>query len=164
MRIHGTIEMNTRTEWTTADFDEMSWHDVHVHGFHIIESDDENAGTAELDLDIDYILEWIREEQGFRLVVAQATLRFHEVFGLKFCVDYTKPAAGTRAFSLDSIKREVVTYPTGRTSFRWTMGINWPAGSIEFVSPGFTQRLIGEVFADSGLSLPPAQRKAWQPA
>ena len=132
--------MNTRTEWTTADFDDMSWHDVHVHGFHLIESEDENAGTAELALDIDYILQWAREEAGFRFVVAQATLRFHDVFGLKFCLDYAKRTAGMCAFSLDGIKREVLSYPTGYTSFRWTMDVNWPTGSIEFLSPGFTQR------------------------
>jgi hypothetical protein len=155
--------MNTRTEWTTADFDDMSWHDVHVHGFHLIESEDENAGTAELALDIDYILQWAREEAGFRFVVAQATLRFHDVFGLKFCLDYAKRTAGMCAFSLDGIKREVPTYPTGDTSFRWTMDVNWPTGCIEFLSPGFTQRLVGEVSRDSGLSLPPSRRKVWQP-
>jgi hypothetical protein len=156
--------MNARTEWTTEDFDDMSWHDVHVHGFRIDESDDENAGTAELYLDIDYILRWgVREETGVRFVVAQAMLRFHDVFGLKFCLDYKRVSAGMCAFSLDGIKREVVTYPNGHRSYRWSMEINWPAGLIEFTSPGFTQRLIGEIFPDSGLSLPPSRRKPWQP-
>jgi hypothetical protein len=58
----------------------------------------------------------------------------------------------------------VVTYPTGRTSIRWIMDINWPNGRIEFESPGFTQRLVSEVLTDSGLSLPPSRRQPWQPS
>lgn len=35
----------------------MSWHDVHVHGFRLDEFD-ENNRSADLVLDIDYILQW----------------------------------------------------------------------------------------------------------
>jgi hypothetical protein len=45
--------MNPRTSWSTDDFEEMSWHDVHVHGLRIVENDG-NDGSAELFLDIDY--------------------------------------------------------------------------------------------------------------
>jgi hypothetical protein len=156
--------MNTRTEWTTHDFDDMSWHDVHVHGFHLRASAEENVGTAELYLDIDYILQWgVREEKGFRFVVAQAILQFHDVFGLKLALDYEKVSAGMCAFSIDGIKREMVSYPNGHSSYKWFIEVNWPTGFIEFESPGFTQRLVGDICPDSGLSLPPPRRKAWQP-
>jgi hypothetical protein len=40
-----------------AQFEEMSWHDVHVHGLRI-RAGDENGG--ELELDIDFIVEWLQ--------------------------------------------------------------------------------------------------------
>jgi len=137
----------------------MSWHDVHVHGFRIIENEGEN-GTAELALDIDYILEWISSEVGFKFVVAQASLQFHEVFGLKLIPDYARPTAGMCAFSIAGIERELVTYPTGYISYKWRLPINWPAGEIVFSSPGFTQRLVGQPYTQADQSLSPSQRSA----
>jgi len=151
--------MNHRTTWTNDDFEEMSWHDVHVHGLRIIENDSDD-GTAELVLDIDYILEWIRGDEGFDFVVAQATLQFHEVFGLKLAIDYATPTAGMCAFSLAGIQRERMTYPTGYTSFKWSMDINWPSGSIDFRASGFTQKIHGRSVTQSRQSLTPAQRTA----
>ncbi len=76
--------------WHTADFETLQWHDVHVHGFRILADE---RGTAELVLDIDFILEWIRgDDDRFRFRIAQAMLQFHEVFGLRFALDYV-PAA-----------------------------------------------------------------------
>jgi len=149
--------MAHRTRWSTDDFDEMSWHDVHVHGFQIVRNDDK-SGTAELVLDIDYILEWLKNENKLSFVVAQASLRFHEVFGLKFTLDYVTTTAGMCAFSLEGIKRERIQLPTGYTSYKWKLGINWPAGEIEFQSPGFTQSLTGKLYTQPGQWLEPPQR------
>jgi len=109
--------MNHRTEWKTEDFDDMSWHDVHVHGLRIVQNEGDD-GSAELFLDIDYILEWLEGEGHFNFVVAQTTLQFHNVFGLRLSLDYVKPSAGMCAFSLAGIERELVTYPTGHTSYK----------------------------------------------
>ena len=38
--------------WSTNDFDAMSWHDVHVHGFRFA-SLNESLGSADVVLDID---------------------------------------------------------------------------------------------------------------
>jgi len=151
--------MNASQEWSTQDFEVMSWHDVHVHGFRIVDCDEAN-GTAELVLDIDYILEWLSSEVGISFVVAQASLQFHEVFGLKFTLDYAQPTAGMCAFSLAGIERELVTYPAGHTSYRWRLPINWPAGEIVFSSPGFAQRLVGQPCTQASQSLSPSQRSA----
>jgi hypothetical protein len=149
--------MAHRTRWSTDNFDEMSWHDVHVHGFRIVRNEGEN-GTAELILDIDYILEWLREENEFSFIVAQASLCFHEVFGLKFTLDYVTPTAGMCAFSVAGIERERLVFPTGYTSYKWRLAINWPAGEISFQSPGFTQSLIGKPYTQRGQWLEPSQR------
>jgi hypothetical protein len=89
--------MSHRGEWKTQDFDDISWHDVHVHGFRIVENDG-NDGSAELFLDIDYIIEWLKGEEHLNFVVAQATLQFHSVFGLKFSLDYVEPCRNVRLF------------------------------------------------------------------
>ena len=149
--------MTHRTRWSTNDFDEMSWHDVHIHGFQIVRNDGEN-GTAELILDIDYILEWLTNENRFSFVVAQASLQFHEVFGLKFALDYVTPSAGMCAFSIAGIERERLVFPMGYTSYKWKLDINWPAGEIEFQSPGFTQSLTGKPHAQPRQWLEPSQR------
>lgn len=149
--------MNGSQQWSTEDFEAMSWHDVHVHGFRILENSGEN-GTAELVFDIDYILEWINSEVGFSFVVAQASLQFHEIFDLKLALDYAQPSAGMCAFSLAGIERELVTYPTGHASYKWRLGINWPIGEITFSSPGYTQRLVGQPHTQAVQSLNSAQR------
>jgi len=149
--------MTQRMRWNTDDFDEMSWHDVHVHGFEIVRNEGEN-GTAELILDIDYILEWLKNEGKISFVLAQASLRFHEVFGLRLALDYVKPTAGMCAFSLAGIERERLVFPTGYASYKWKLPINWPVGEIEFQSPGFTQSLTGQLFRQSSQCLEPSQR------
>src|SRR5205807_5681820 len=56
--VHGplkacTHDMNGPLTWDESHFDQMSWHDSHVHGVHIREG---NHGCGDLELDIDYIL------------------------------------------------------------------------------------------------------------
>jgi hypothetical protein len=139
--------------WHTADFDAMSWHDVHVHGFRIVEGE---HGTAELQLDIDFILERLRNgDAPFRFRVAQAMLQFHEVFGLRFALDYVACSAGMSAFAIGGITREplreVGEDQDGRDDrddrgpWRWRIDVNWPEGFLAFEATGFSQWLVGEV-------------------
>ena len=44
--------------WTDQQFNQMSWHDNHVHGFRLVAGTD---GSGELILELDHIVEWIRE-------------------------------------------------------------------------------------------------------
>lgn len=134
--------MNDQQSWTTDDFDAMSWHDVSVHGFRLEEFSEE-AGCADLILDIDYLLEWIPQDDGVEFKVATAELRFHEVFGLRFELDYSSKSAGMCPFSIDRIEREAVTFPTGYSSFRWHIPVSWPGGSLRFEAPSYTMSLTG---------------------
>jgi len=134
--------MKSGGPWTADDFDEMSWHDVHVHGFRFDTFKDDN-GSADLVLDIDYILKWEKSGNGFLFTVCRADLRFHDVFGLKLELDYATPTAGMCPFSLAGLEREIVKLPTGYQSYKWRLPINWPKGSLEFQAPGFTQVLTG---------------------
>lgn len=142
--------------WYVADFDTLSWHDVRVHGFRIVEGD---QGTAELVLDIDFILEWLpSEDGGYRFRIAQAILQFHEVFGLRFMLDYVACSAGMTAFSIDRIEREVIGDDERAQTYRWRIDVNWPEGFLEFEAPGFSQWLVGEIVEQDAQTLDPKQR------
>lgn len=144
--------------WHTEDFDSLSWHDVHVHGFKFIDFD-EDEGTTELILDIDYILKWKKVGNNFHFTVCRAELKFHKVFGLKFELDYKTPTAGMCPFSIDGIERKPLEFSTGYKSFSWSILINWPRGFVEFESPGFTQSLVGKPVIQEHQSLSSEQRE-----
>ena len=141
--------MNNAGPWTTKDFDAMSWHDVHVHGFRL-DGYKETEGSADLIFDIDYILKWDRSGDCVSFTVCRADLRFHAAFGLKVMLDYATPSAGMCPFSINCIEREVITAPIGHTSYNWRLPINWPKGSLEFQALGFTQVLSGKPQVQSG--------------
>jgi hypothetical protein len=152
--------MAGQERWHTADFEAMQWHDVCVHGFRIVADE---RGTAELVLDIDFILEWIREDDGrFRFRIAQAILQFHEVFGLRFALDYVACSAGMSAFSIDRIERvplrEIADDEDHFGPWRWRIDVGWPEGFLEFESSGFSQWLVGDVLEQPAQGLQPAQR------
>jgi hypothetical protein len=141
--------MSDMGPWTNEDFESLSWHDVHVHGFRF-EAFDENEGCADLVLDIDYILKWDKSGDAFSFLISQANLRFHKVFGFKFELDYASPTAGMSPFSLDRIERKLFEAPNGYKSYRWHLRINWPNGNMEFdahVQPG---QWLGPEKRDSG--------------
>jgi hypothetical protein len=149
--------MNQYQSWTTKDFENLFWHDVHVHGIRLEAYDYEN-GTADFVLDIDYILEWHDIENKFQFTVCPANLRFHQVFGLKMMLDYAKPTAGMCPFSIHAINREELKFSTGDKSYQWRIPLNWPTGQIEFQSTGFTQTLSGTPRTTSSQWIEPKDR------
>jgi len=145
---------------TTDQFDDLGWHDNAIHGFGIAEEDDGCSG--QLTLDIDHILEWIPPadgEQRFSFVVAPAQLVFHEVTGLVIAVDYASCSAALQPMTIDDIRRDVVAYPNGYSSFSWKIELNWPPdGFISFHSPRMSQTLTKEPVRSTAQWLLPAQR------
>ena len=80
-----------RSQWTEADFCDLSLQDNAVHALHLVEGE---YGAGQLHLDIDYILEWLRDDSGqisFR--IAPASLVFRDVTNLKVTLDYETPTA-----------------------------------------------------------------------
>jgi hypothetical protein len=150
--------MNELGPWTTEDYDRLSWHDAHVYGFRLDAFDDEN-GSADLVLDIDYILQWDNSGESFLFTVCQAELRFHEVFRMQFSLDYATPTAGMSPFCLADIEREALDFSTGYKSYRWRLPFNWPQGQLEFEAPRFTQTLIGTPMVHGSQRLPPEKRR-----
>jgi hypothetical protein len=151
-----------RERWYTADFDQLDWRDVHVHGFRIVEGE---HGVAELQLDIDFLLARPADAgAGGSHVVAQAMLQFHEVFGLRFTLDYVACSAGMSAFSIGTVERrplrerEDAADSDDHGPWRWRIELGWPEGVLEFEASGFSQWLVGEPVEQVAPTLAPAQR------
>lgn len=128
--------------WTEKDFESLSWHGNHVHGFSIAEGDDGCSGS--LTFDIDFIVKWLNPvppDKGFRFHVAPATLIFHGATDLKLVLDYPSGSCATIPFSINGIERKEKIYSNGHKSFEWTMVANFPKGEITFLAEGFTQAL-----------------------
>ena len=139
---HNVVEKGGLGPWHTENFDDLSWHDVHIHGFRLDKFSSE-MGASDLVLDIDYILRWEKAGGQFLFTICQAELRFHQVVDLKFSLDYTTSSMGMGPFSLAGIEREQLDNSYGHPSFHWQMTINCPAGYLEFDAPRFTQMLVG---------------------
>jgi hypothetical protein len=136
--------------WHTEDFSALSWHDVHVHGIRFASFSEHNR-SADLALDIDYILKWERSASQLLFTICRAELVFHDTVGLKMELDYLSPAAGMCPFAIDGIQREPLDLSTERKSFRWHIDINWPDGTLEFEASGFTQTLLGSPIVKVGV-------------
>jgi hypothetical protein len=150
-------ERGPTSRWTAEDFESLSWHDVHVHGLRFA-SFNESHGSADLVLDIDYILKCEKSGNGFQFTLCPAELAFHGVFGLKLELDYATPTAGMCPFSIHEINREPIEFPTASKSYRWHIPINWPQGSLRFEAAGFTLTLVGPSIVHSQQSLSTEQR------
>jgi hypothetical protein len=95
----------------------LSWLDCHVHGFRLGPLQVEE-GAAELEFDIDFIVEWLPQDDRSTLFrVAPATLTFHAASDLRVTLDYAAPSAGMTPFSIDGIERESLVYSSGYRSF-----------------------------------------------
>lgn len=137
--------------WTTADFDAMSWHDVHIRGWRL-DGADEATGCADIVLDIDYLLEWHPAcGDAFEFTVCPAELRFHEAFGLKLALDYGNAALGP--FVIEAIAREAFAYPTCVESFHWRLHVVAPRGELAFDAPRFTQVQTGAARRQRGQAI-----------
>jgi hypothetical protein len=145
----------TERVWTEDQFEQMSWHDNHVHGLRIVENED---GSGELILDIDHIVEWIEgSDNAFRFRILPATLTFHRVMFLSVSLDYATPTAGFTPFSISGIERRLETRERYVAQL-WRIPINWPDGELTFEAHGFTQRSRGEPVLYSGQCLTPDLR------
>ena len=140
------------TQDPVTDFDGLSWHDDTLYGLRFDVGDSfQGDWRADLVLDIDHIVEWIRGEAGkIRFRVAPATLVFHGVTDLKIAIDWGDSGDRTALHdgSIEAITREPVASQEGypvREHYRWRIALNWPqGGAIAFDARGFTQTLRAE--------------------
>lgn len=144
-----------RQVWTDRQFDDMSWHDNHVHAIRIVEGAD---GAGDLVLDLDHIVEWLDEpNRGFRFRIAPALLTFHGVMFFRISLDYATPSMAFAPFAIHDISRRAEQRERYVAQL-WTISLNWPNGEIAFEARGFTQRTAGEPILSDGQYLSPEQR------
>jgi hypothetical protein len=125
-----------KTTWTEADFENLGWHDNHVHGLSI--QDGEYAGK--LVLDLDYICEWLcGTDRRCSFMLAPADLVFRDVTELRINIEYKSIAVAP--ISIGEIRREIIVRTERYTECRWQILFNFPQGEISFQSPGFAQVL-----------------------
>jgi hypothetical protein len=121
--------------WTEADFEQMGWHDVHIHAVAF------RPEISELWLDIDYIFTWVDPrgaETHYSFWVAPATLVFTNVHSLRLDVESLDGD-----LSLQGIERSEPTaarnaeYLAKKTEWLWLLDCN--EGEVAFHSVGFSQ-------------------------
>jgi hypothetical protein len=142
--------------WTHEQFDEMSWHDNHVHAMRIIVGE---HGAGELVLDIDYIADWLRNGDAFQFRLVPAALRFTDVTNLSISLDYASPSAALAPFSIHAIERR--TEQRERyVAHVWRIEVNWPRGELSFEANGYEQTATGKAVVSYQQCLSPAERNA----
>src|SRR4051794_40935091 len=119
--------------WTEADFEQMGWHDVHVHAVAF------RPDVSELWLDIDYIFSWVEphgDETHYSFWIAPATLVFENVYDLQF--DFESQDGD---LTLQGIERSDASAPrnavTKQAEWRWLLDFN--NGQANLRSIGFSQ-------------------------
>ena len=129
-----------RDRWTEQDFDNLGWHDCHVHAIRFHNPDE--GYDFDLVLDIDQILGWTETQGHCNFVVAPALLTFSNVNELIIDVEL----AYKEDLEIDRIEREEVSVEPHR-EFRWTIHFHSMTGhknAIRFRSNGFVLRLTRE--------------------
>ena len=144
----------TAERWTESDFERMSWHDNHVHAVRIQEGE---HGAGELWLDLDYILEWLEQDHGFKYRIVPACLKFLQVTSLRMSINYAAASAAMGPFSIASIERTEVPREH-YVACVWRIPINWPSGEIEFEASGFEQLSRGEAVLTQAQALTARER------
>ena len=140
--------------WTHEQFDEMSWHDNHVHALRVVAGE---HGAGELIFDIDYIVEWLGNGNEFRFRLVPATLRFTDVTDLRVSLDYASPSAAMGPFSIHAIERHTEQRERYIAQV-WRIEVNWPGGEVTFEASGYEQSATGKAVLSSQQCLTPAER------
>ena len=132
-----------KTRWSEADFDDLSWHDNHIHSIHF----DCHDFESRLRLEIDHIVEWTKPNpEEFAFWVAPASLVFDHVTDLRIDIEFDSSGYQVviHQVSIHQISRELVPVQKiclDRPYYIWTIETNWPAGEISFGASGFSQVL-----------------------
>ncbi len=124
-----------------------SFHDDCIYGFRLISPEpDRDDWRSELALDIDHILEWLKEDDGqFRFLLVQAYLCFENVSDLR--VSFSFPEFSLNPLPIDRIdcsKEPIKVRGDNYQEFSWTIHLNdREGGSMTFRSTGYRLEQIG---------------------
>ncbi|HEX3314722.1 MAG TPA: hypothetical protein VHR72_07500 [Gemmataceae bacterium] len=132
-----TIEQYTleKPVWTDADYEQMGWHDAHVHAMAF------RPELFEFWLDLDYIFQWVHpegDEKYFRFWVAPVTLVFTNVRDLAFDIESYDGGLSVQSFGRsEPTKPRNADYIPQQTEWFWRLECN--EGEITLRSVGYSQ-------------------------
>ena len=128
----GALYQPEKNIFTEADFEQMSWHDCHIHAFSFNDN-------FELLLDIDYIFEWVSPKKGskyYKFWIAPCTLVFENVYNIELESDHKLPI-------IDYIERSNAQRPKNAEYINKDLEYDWDivmiSGEMTFKSIGFKQ-------------------------
>jgi hypothetical protein len=116
--------------WTDADFDAMSFHDVHIRAFGA------EPDTYELLLDLDYLFQWVPPAEGetyFRFWVAPVTLAFENAHDVRIDV---RSSQGD--LEIATLRREEATPTPNDAMLERRYVLECREGDLSVVATGFT--------------------------
>lgn len=127
------MKISEKQIWNDSHFDHMNWHDNYIHSFIL---PDENLI---FELDIDYILQWIKKIDSnlFKFKVAPARLKFYDVLGLNINLVYEN----STGINIDSISRRNRRLSPNNKKIIWNYFIETDKGIISFESTGYSLTL-----------------------
>ena len=128
----GALYQPGKNIFTEADFEQMSWHDCHIHAFSFNDN-------FELLLDIDYIFEWVSPKKGskyYKFWIAPCTLVFENVYNIELESEHKLPI-------IDYIERSNAQRPKNAEYIGKDLEYDWDivmiSGEMTFKSIGFKQ-------------------------
>lgn len=120
-----------REIWTLEDYDEMNWHDCHIHAISFNKD-------FKLLFDIDYIFKWVLDGKKYKFWIAPCTLIFENCYDVNFDLNMSIPE-----LEIDSISRENPKKPKNAEFIEKQIEFDWimetQQGDIKFTSVGFAQ-------------------------
>jgi hypothetical protein len=128
-------DMMDRIRWSTADLEEMSWHDVNVHAFAYL------SEAYEIAFDIDYMVRWVSPAAGethYSFWIAPATLVFESVHELRFDLE---SQGGLTVFGVTREDERPTREGFAGPPVDWLWVIDCLEGAIQFRSTRFRQTL-----------------------
>jgi len=130
--------------WTDADFEQMGWHDGSIYKIRL---------TQDLELDIDYILQWNKPDIDglpFTFWIAPATLVFKSVrnLTLDFVIRFES------SFEIEDIERV-----KNAKEYVWT--IITRQGDIQFNCEGYEQFIRQQPFFEFSQDIPYVERNGY---
>lgn len=135
MTVEGTYELE-KAVWTEDDYSVMGWHDSWIHGFAILNNEEE-GWKNELLLDIDYIFRWNQPEPPssyFTFWISPCTLAFHNFYDLVLNADFGAESLEVADLRLNE---KLTNQYNGLTYYSWEIELQ--GGLLSLKSEGFKQ-------------------------
>ncbi|MCE7057189.1 hypothetical protein LZF95_21085 [Algoriphagus sp. AGSA1] len=142
--------MKVKEIWTELDFEDMGWHDCHIHAISFPNEE------LEMSFDIDYLFKWELDDKSnlYKFWVSPCILFFYNVINLKIDIDFQN------AIGLDilDINKKNLRLSADKKTNLWDFEIATDKGLIKFESSGYKQVVKNEPICSESQIL---ARKNW---